>query len=191
MAATTCGCWGRTATTGPSPGILSAQAATSAGVPEVRVCYDVANGNVYLTALNTGGKGVHLTVRAKAYRNDGPWNPTVAAGASQDLHWDLKDSARWYDFVVTCAEQPGWSRRFAGRVETGQDGLERSRDGHGRPLMAGRRATLLRGAAPACATDHDRSDMLQEERIARIQALLGAYARMSTERLARELSVLA
>ncbi|OZI62526.1 DeoR/GlpR family DNA-binding transcription regulator [Bordetella genomosp. 11] len=31
--------------------------------------------------------------------------------------------------------------------------------------------------------------MLQEERIARIQALLGAYARMSTERLARELSV--
>lgn len=31
--------------------------------------------------------------------------------------------------------------------------------------------------------------MLQEERIARIQSLLGAYARMSTERLARELSV--
>lgn len=31
--------------------------------------------------------------------------------------------------------------------------------------------------------------MLQEERIARIQALLGAFVRMSTERLARELSV--
>lgn len=31
--------------------------------------------------------------------------------------------------------------------------------------------------------------MLQEERIARIQALLGAFSRMSTERLARELSV--
>ncbi|AOB30959.1 phospholipase [Bordetella sp. H567] len=104
-------------------GDLSAQAATGAGVPEIRVCYDVANGNVYLTALNTGGKDVHLTVRAKAYRNDGPWNLTVAAGASQDVHWDLKDSARWYDFAVTCAEQPGWSRRFAGRVETGKDGL--------------------------------------------------------------------
>ncbi|OZI62525.1 phosphocholine-specific phospholipase C [Bordetella genomosp. 11] len=104
-------------------GDLSAQAASGAAVPEIRVCYDVANGNVYLTALNTGGKDARITVRAKAYRDDGPWNLTVAPGASQDLHWDLKDSARWYDFVATCAGQPGWSRRFAGRVETGQDGL--------------------------------------------------------------------
>lgn len=104
-------------------GDLAAQAANGAAVPEVRVCYDVANGNVYLTGMNTGGKDAHLTVRAKAYRNDGPWNLTVAAGATQDVHWDLKDSAQWYDFLVTCAEQPGWSRRFAGRVETGKDGL--------------------------------------------------------------------
>jgi phospholipase C len=91
--------------------------------PEVRVCYDVANGNVYLTLMNLGAGNANFSVRAKAYRTDGPWNATVAAGATQDLHWDLADSDRWYDFVVTCPDQPAFSRRFSGRVETGKDGV--------------------------------------------------------------------
>jgi phospholipase C len=104
-------------------GDLSEQLANNAVVPEVRVCYDVANGNVYLTMMNRGQGEAHFQVRAKAYRNDGPWTATVAAGRSVDLHWDLADSASWYDFVVTCTEQPGFSRRFAGRVETGKHGV--------------------------------------------------------------------
>lgn len=91
--------------------------------PEVRVCYDVSNGNVYLSVNNAGKAAANLTVRAKAYRNDGPWNASVAPGGSQDLHWDLSGSACWYDFVVSCAELPGYMRRFAGRVETGKHGL--------------------------------------------------------------------
>jgi phospholipase C len=91
--------------------------------PEVRVCYDIANGNVYLTMMNRGQGEAHFVVRAKAYRDDGPWTATVAAGKSVDIHWDLTGSASWYDFVVTCTEQPGFSRRFAGRVETGRHGV--------------------------------------------------------------------
>ena len=104
-------------------GDLAAQLVKNAVEPEVRVCYDIANGNVYLTMMNRGQGEAHFVVRAKAYRNDGPWTATVAAGKSVDLHWDLTESASWYDFVVTCTEQPGFSRRFAGRVETGKHGV--------------------------------------------------------------------
>jgi len=37
--------------------------------------------------------------------------------------WQLRDSVRWYDFSVTSSELPGWSERFAGRLETGRDGF--------------------------------------------------------------------
>ena len=104
-------------------GDLAAQLVKDAVQPEVRVCYDIANGNVYLTMMNRGQGEAHFVVRAKAYRDDGPWTATVAAGKSVDIHWDLTGSASWYDFVVTCTEQPGFSRRFAGRVETGRHGV--------------------------------------------------------------------
>ncbi|MOA66536.1 Non-hemolytic phospholipase C precursor [compost metagenome] len=55
-----------------------------------------------------------------AYRTDGPWEATVAAGATQTLHWSLKDSGQWYDFAVTTPSDTAYYRRFAGRVETGQ-----------------------------------------------------------------------
>ena len=88
--------------------------------PEVRVCYDIANGNVYLTMMNAGQKPATFTVRAKAYRTDGPWTVTVPAGSAVDKHWDLAGSGQWYDFVVSCDSDQGYQRRFAGRVETGK-----------------------------------------------------------------------
>ncbi|SDV47351.1 phosphocholine-specific phospholipase C [Chitinasiproducens palmae] len=90
---------------------------------EVRVCYDITNGNVYLTVSNSGQASAQVSIRAKAYRSDGPWNLVVAAGASTDVHWDLSGSASWYDFAVSCTELPSFARRFAGRVETGKHGL--------------------------------------------------------------------
>jgi phospholipase C len=101
-------------------GDLGRVRAGGAAVPEVRVCYDIANGNVYLEMLNGGGSAAKFTVRAKAYRDDGPWAATVQGGGKAELHWDLASSGAWYDFVVTCDVDPGWQRRFAGRVETGR-----------------------------------------------------------------------
>lgn len=100
-------------------GDLNALRAQDVASPEVRVCYDIANGNVYLRMTNTGKTAARLTVRAKAYRNDGPWTATVAADAVEQ-HWELADSGRWYDFAVTSDTDPSFYRRFAGRVETGQ-----------------------------------------------------------------------
>jgi phospholipase C len=93
---------------------------TSGANPEVRVCYDIANGNVYLEMLNAGTNAARFTVRAKAYRNDGPWGATVAGGAKAEQLWELAGSGQWYDFAVTCDADPAYYRRFAGRVETGR-----------------------------------------------------------------------
>lgn len=101
-------------------GNLGKLRAGGAPVPEVRVCYDITNGNVYLDMKNAGTNAVKFTIRAKAYREDGPWTATVAGGATAEQHWELADSGRWYDFAVTCDADPAYYRRFAGRVETGQ-----------------------------------------------------------------------
>jgi phospholipase C len=93
---------------------------TSGANPEVRVCYDIANGNVYLEMLNAGTNPAKFTVRAKAYRNDGPWGATVAGGAKAEQQWVLAGSGQWYDFAVTCDADPAYYRRFAGRVENGK-----------------------------------------------------------------------
>ncbi|KAF1067478.1 phosphocholine-specific phospholipase C [Variovorax sp.] len=101
-------------------GDLGSLRASDAAAPEVRVCYDIANGNVYLELLNGGKKATKFTVRAKAYRDDGPWTATVQPGAKAELHWDLSSSGAWYDFAVGCDADPTFARRFAGRVETGK-----------------------------------------------------------------------
>ncbi|SAI65921.1 non-hemolytic phospholipase C [Bordetella ansorpii] len=97
-----------------------ARIADSGAMPEIRVCYDIANGNVYAELMNGGDKPCTFTVSSLAYREDGPWSVTVAAGAQESLHWELADSGRWYDFQVKCSSDAQFVRRFAGRVETGE-----------------------------------------------------------------------
>jgi len=92
--------------------------------PECQVCYDVANGDVYLHMRNTGAAACTVTAKANAYRTDGPWTMTLpAGGAVVEQTWSLDGSGHWYDFSVTCSDDPSYLRRFAGRVETGRDGV--------------------------------------------------------------------
>lgn len=88
--------------------------------PEVQICYDIASGNVYLKAHNSGTEAGELTITSNAYFNEGPWTLSVPAQGSAEQHWDLSRSVRWYDFSVKAAN---FERRFAGRVETGRDSL--------------------------------------------------------------------
>ena len=101
-------------------GDLNSLRAGDAANPEVRVCYDIANGNVYLSMLNGGKSTCKFTIRAKAYRSDGPWTASVAGGNAAEQHWDLAASGAWYDFEVSCDADTSYYRRFAGRVETGR-----------------------------------------------------------------------
>ncbi|MBN3848561.1 phospholipase C, phosphocholine-specific [Paraburkholderia sp. Ac-20342] len=97
--------------------------------PEVRVCYDHQNDAVYLTIMNSGSAAITVTVAANAYRTDGPWTYTIDPGMQVEPYWTLSDQYNWYDFTVsapTAANGSGntnFMRRFAGRLENGQDGV--------------------------------------------------------------------
>lgn len=91
--------------------------------PEVQVCYDPTAGDVYVKIRNTGDVAADVTITANAYLADGAWRIQVPPGAQGVQHWALQASGHWYDFTLTCAGLPGFTRRFAGRVETGRDGI--------------------------------------------------------------------
>lgn len=100
-------------------GDVSAQKAAGGGAaPEIRVCYDEAKAEVWLTLINRGSATCTFTVKPNAYRKDGPWTYEVPAGKELDQHWPVGSQANWYDFTVT-TQQGGFSRRFAGRLENG------------------------------------------------------------------------
>jgi len=45
----------------------------------------------------------------------------VASGADATFEWDVAASGNWYD--ITLSTESGFMRRFAGRIETGKDGI--------------------------------------------------------------------
>jgi phospholipase C len=98
-----------------------AVAADAAVQPETVTCYDVANGNVYLTLSNQGTAPVVFTVTDLAYGQP-PRSITVPAVKTAEDHWDLSCSSNWYDLQVTMPSNPAFQRRLAGHVETGRAG---------------------------------------------------------------------
>lgn len=103
-------------------GDVSAVSAAGSSAPEIRVCYDLANAEVYVTMMNTGTAGCTFTVKSNAYRTDGPWTFDIPAGKRLDQHWPIARQGNWYDWTVT-VPQGGFTRRFAGRMESGKDGV--------------------------------------------------------------------
>ncbi|MCY1217558.1 Non-hemolytic phospholipase C [compost metagenome] len=103
-------------------GNVGAVTAAGASAPEIRVCYDIANAAVYVDMINTGSAPCTFTVQPNAYRTDGPWTYEVPAGMQLQQHWPVARQGNWYDFTVTTA-QGGFTRRFAGRIETGKDSV--------------------------------------------------------------------
>ncbi|TAM32759.1 MAG: phospholipase C, phosphocholine-specific [Nevskiaceae bacterium] len=88
------------------------------GAPEIDVCYDSANGDVYVKLHNSGSATLSYQLVANAYFSSQPETVEVPAGASAERHWVLKAVGGWYDFTVSADN--GFLRRFAGRVETGR-----------------------------------------------------------------------
>jgi len=48
------------------------------------------------------------------------WNVSVLGGRQMGFYWDLTSTGCWYDFLVTADSDKNFSRRLAGRVETGK-----------------------------------------------------------------------
>jgi len=47
----------------------------------------------------------------------------LRAGAAHALNWELQRTARWYDIVVTVADDADFRVQLAGRIENGEDGI--------------------------------------------------------------------
>ncbi|QET06051.1 phospholipase C, phosphocholine-specific [Cupriavidus pauculus] len=103
-------------------GDASTATGSGASAPEIRVCYDEANASVYLTLINRGATACTFTITPNAYPGFSPETVAVPAGKSVDRNWALAAQGNWYDFTVTTA-QGGFTRRFAGRLENGKDGV--------------------------------------------------------------------
>lgn len=91
------------------------------GAPVVALQYNPTKGQLQVRLQNDSPKtiSVRLTPNAYGYAALGPW--TIAPGKSQKIVLDLKESKQWYDF--TAGTDDGWQHRFAGRLETGRDGV--------------------------------------------------------------------
>ncbi len=79
-------------------------------------------GQLEITIQNTSAQAQPIEVVDNAYRAP-IRRKTVGAGKSMTLSFNLSTSHRWYDFSVRIAGVPAFERRYAGRVETGEEGL--------------------------------------------------------------------
>jgi phospholipase C len=93
--------------------------AAAAG-PEIRVGYLPECGDVLVYLHNQSPGTLVFKVRPNAYLHEAA-TISVPAGGEEQQSWALARTGHWYDFTVRVAGLAGWSRRLAGRVETGRD----------------------------------------------------------------------
>jgi phospholipase C len=98
------------------------QANQTQALPEIRVCVEECDANLYLKVRHDGSKSVKLTVKANAYLANKTWNMETDH-SEKELVWDMSEFGGWYDFTVTLADDATFSRRFAGRIETQEDSI--------------------------------------------------------------------
>jgi phospholipase C len=79
-------------------------------------------GDIQLWIANRGDRATSIQVKNYGYKGE---DHTIAAarGHESSLTLTLGQSYHWYDFAVTVAGADRFLRRFAGRVETGEDGF--------------------------------------------------------------------
>lgn len=87
---------------------------------EIRVCVEDCQPKMYLKLRHDGIKPAPLMIKANAYLNGKSWQITTQS-TEQEIILDLTEVYGWYDFSVSIEGQSSFQRRFAGRIETGQD----------------------------------------------------------------------
>lgn len=91
-------------------------------LPEVRVLYHPARGWLGVRLRNDGTNNCTFRFESNAYSSYSG-TALVRPQKQRNRSWSLHSSAFWYDITVKVDELPGYSRRFAGRVETGRHGI--------------------------------------------------------------------
>jgi phospholipase C len=93
-------------------------------IPQVTLVYHADAGELELIAENLGAEACLLRVTPGVYRRDAVFRLELPSGFEPvSRRWSIDNNGNWYDFQVSCDALPGWSRRFAGRMENGSDGI--------------------------------------------------------------------
>lgn len=87
-------------------------------VPSVTVSSDRTNAELVVTLRNDGTVPATFSLRTLRYEDGPAQELTVPARGTHTLRRPLPDHC-WYDLSVRVPQLAGWSRRFAGHVETG------------------------------------------------------------------------
>ena len=99
-----------------------AQVSQFEALPEIRVCMEECDPKLLLKVRNDGTQIAKLIVKANAYLPNKTWQIETTT-AEKELSWDMSEFGGWYDFTVTIQNEPSFSRRFAGRIETNEDSI--------------------------------------------------------------------
>lgn len=99
-----------------------AKIAQREALPEIRVCMEECDPKMFLKVRHDGKQAVKLIVKANAYLPNKTWVVETAT-TEKELSWDMSEFGGWYDFTVTIENEPSFSRRFAGRIETNEDSI--------------------------------------------------------------------
>ena len=91
--------------------------------PEFKVRYNLEQCHLELHMVNPGTAACIVDVREPAYGPQRSVRRRLSPGQSVLLAWDIAHNGYWYDLRVTVVQCPGFFRRFAGRMETGDDSI--------------------------------------------------------------------
>jgi phospholipase C len=97
--------------------------ASTTVLPEVQASSDRVNGELVLTLRNTGSAACTFTLQANKYDSSPATEYRVSAGNSTTVRLPLGAQHHWYDHSVRVKEVSGYSRRFAGHLETGSPSI--------------------------------------------------------------------
>ncbi|NGT13862.1 phosphocholine-specific phospholipase C [Achromobacter insolitus] len=92
-----------------------------AGAPplEVTAAYQGPGASLQLTVRNPAPQARSFQVQANAYGYPQASDTKLGPGESIRLSWDMTRSGGWYDVTVLDGGDPAYTRRLAGRIETG------------------------------------------------------------------------
>jgi phospholipase C len=79
-------------------------------------------GNIQFEIENKSKDVITIELKDNAYKSAGQ-TKTMAAGSKISLTLDLSASHQWYDASILIKGNINFENRFAGRVETGNEGM--------------------------------------------------------------------
>lgn len=81
------------------------------------------SGECELVLGNRGSTPLSLVVGTGAYLDAAPWELRLAPGQQAQRRWNMQASGGWYDVTLKLPALTAYLRRWAGRIETGRDGI--------------------------------------------------------------------